>query len=83
MTVIKDIKGKTLKKDQVVKILNKSIKAKSTKGFIESTSNNDLYISIPDEKYGSMDFTWKNWNKEVEIIGDIHNNPKLLNQFQN
>ena len=78
MADLKDINGKILKKDQIVKILNPNLKSKM--GVIESTGDN-LYISVSDEKYGCMDFNWENWNTEVEIIGDIQKNPELTSQL--
>lgn len=76
--ILRDIKGKILEKHQIIKILNSNLK--SQMGVIESTGDN-LYISAPDGKYGYIDFTWENWNTEVEIIGTIQENPELLTQL--
>ena len=78
--VLKDINGKILKKNQVVKMLKPNPRYKM--GIIDATGTT-LWISVPNEKYGCMDFTWKNWNTEVEIIGDIQENPELISQVSN
>ena len=83
-TSLRDIKGKILKKDQIVRILKKPIKTRFSIGTIESTPNNKLYVSIVNETDNSIDLTWKNWNKEVEIIGTLQKNFELISQlFEN